>query len=71
MHDLILFMPTVLSVWSRGSSVSTVSDYRLDDWAIGVRSTVEAKDFPLPLCPDRLWGRPSLLSNIYQGSFPG
>jgi hypothetical protein len=30
---------------SRGSSVSTVSDYELDDRAIGVRSPAGAKDF--------------------------
>jgi hypothetical protein len=30
---------------SRGSSVSTVSDYRLDDGMIGVRSPAEAKEF--------------------------
>jgi hypothetical protein len=30
---------------SRGSSVSTVSDYRLDDRMVGVRSPVEAKGF--------------------------
>jgi len=22
-------------------------------------------------CPDRLWGPPSVISNVYQGSFPG
>jgi hypothetical protein len=31
----------------RGSSVSIVSDYELDDRAIGVRSPAEAKDFPV------------------------
>jgi hypothetical protein len=40
---------------SFGSSVSIVSDYRLDDWATGgwvtrVRSLVEAKDFSSGLC---------------------
>jgi hypothetical protein len=40
---------------SYGSSVSIVSDYGLDDRAIGVRSPAGAKDFFLyPLCPDRL-----------------
>jgi hypothetical protein len=55
---------------SRDSSVSIVSDYGLDDRAIGVRSPAGAKDFFLyPLCPDRLWGPPSLLYNGYRGSF--
>jgi hypothetical protein len=35
----------------QGSSVSTVSDYGLDDRAIGVRSPAGAKDFPLPSVP--------------------
>jgi hypothetical protein len=32
------------------SSVSIVSDYRLDDWATGVQSPAEAKNFPFSLC---------------------
>jgi hypothetical protein len=32
------------------SSVSTVSDYGLDDLAIGVQSLAEAKDFYCSLC---------------------
>jgi hypothetical protein len=35
---------------SRGSSVSTVSDYRLIDLEIGVLSPVEAEDFSSSLC---------------------
>jgi hypothetical protein len=35
---------------SRGSSVSIVSDYELDDWAIEVRSPAEAKNFSSNLC---------------------
>jgi hypothetical protein len=35
---------------SRGSSVGIVSDYGLDDRAIGVRSPAEAKDFSSILC---------------------
>jgi hypothetical protein len=38
------------SLWSRVSSVSIVSDYRLDDRAIGVRSPARAKDFSSILC---------------------
>jgi hypothetical protein len=56
---------------SRGSSGSIVSDYGLDDRAIEVRSPAGAEDFFFcPLCPDRLWGPPSLLYNGYRGSFP-
>jgi hypothetical protein len=51
-----------------GSSVSIVSGYGLGDRAIEVRSPAEAKGFFL--CPDRLWGPPSLLYNGYWGSFP-
>jgi hypothetical protein len=36
--------------WSRGSSVSIVSGYGLDDRAIGVRSPAGAKDFSSNLC---------------------
>jgi hypothetical protein len=50
---------------SRGSSVSIVSDYGLDDRAIQVRSPAGAKDFS-----SNLWGPPSLLYNGYRGSFP-
>jgi hypothetical protein len=35
---------------SRGSSVSTVSDYRLIDLEIGVLSPVEAEDLSSSLC---------------------
>jgi hypothetical protein len=35
---------------SRGSSVSIVSGYRLNDRAIGVRSPAGAKDFYFNLC---------------------
>jgi hypothetical protein len=54
-----------------GSSVSIVSGYGLNDQTIEVRSPAEAKDFSSSLlCPDRLWGPPSLLYNGYRGSFP-
>jgi hypothetical protein len=37
-------------VWSRVSSGSTVSDYGLDDRAIGVRSPAGEEDFSCSLC---------------------
>jgi hypothetical protein len=37
-------------VGSRSNSVSVVSDYGLNDRAIGVRSPAGAKDFPVNLC---------------------
>jgi hypothetical protein len=39
-----------LQIRSRVSSVSIVSDYGLDYWAIGVRSPAGAKDFSSILC---------------------
>jgi hypothetical protein len=55
-----------------GSSVCIVSGYGLDDRAIEVRFPAKAKGFFLqPLCPDRLWGPPTLLYNRYRRSFPG
>jgi hypothetical protein len=51
---------------SRGTAVSIVSDYGLDDRAIGIRSPAEAKDFSSSVCPDRLWGLPGLLYNGYR-----
>jgi hypothetical protein len=41
---------------SRGSLVSVVSDYGLDDRAIGVRSPAETKDFSSSLCVQRSSG---------------
>jgi hypothetical protein len=43
-----LFFPYIAK-WESGSSIS-MSDYELDDRAIGVRSPAEAKDFSSNLC---------------------
>jgi hypothetical protein len=48
------FAHILYCVRSRVSSVSIVSDYGLDDRAIGVRSPVGAVDFSSNLSPDRL-----------------
>jgi hypothetical protein len=63
-----VYMSVYRGYRSRVSSGSVVSDYGLDDresnpdWVKGF--------FLYPLCPDRLWGPPSLLYNGYRGSFP-
>jgi hypothetical protein len=41
---------SVFRILCRGSSGSIVSDYRLDDRAIRVRSLAEAKEFSCSLC---------------------
>jgi hypothetical protein len=52
------------------SSVTLRDISSLYDSPTGVRSPAEAKGFSLkPLCPDQLWGPPSLLYNGYRGSF--
>jgi hypothetical protein len=44
------FSPSFCVFLEPGSSGSIVSDYGLDDRAIGVRSPTEAKDFSSVLC---------------------
>jgi hypothetical protein len=44
------YLPAATTIRSRVSSVSIVSDYGLDDRAIGVRSPAGAKDFSSSLC---------------------
>jgi hypothetical protein len=48
------------------TSVSIVSDYRLDD-----RGSIPGRQRNFPRRPDQLLGSPSLLSSGYWGSFPG
>jgi hypothetical protein len=62
----ILVCVQVCRSW--GSSVSVVSDYGLDDRAIGIRSLARAKDFSSSLCVQTgSGGPPSLLYNGYWG----
>jgi hypothetical protein len=57
---------------SRGSSVSIVSDYGLDDRAIGVRSPEGAKDFSSNLCVQNGYGaHPPFCPIGNGGPFPG
>jgi hypothetical protein len=57
---------------SRGSSVSIVSDYGLDDRVIEVRSPAEARDFSCNLCVQTGSGaHPASCTMDTGGSFPG
>jgi hypothetical protein len=57
---------------SRGSSVSIVSDYGLDDGAIEVRSPAEAKDSSSSLCVQTGSGaHPASCPMGTEGPFPG
>jgi hypothetical protein len=59
-------------VRSRVSSVSIVSDYGLDDRAIGVRSPARAKDFSSSLCVQNGSGaHPASCTMGTGGPFPG
>jgi hypothetical protein len=60
------------AVRSRVSSGSIVSDYGLDDRAIGVRSPAEAKDFSSDLCVQTGSGaHPASCTMGTGGPFPG
>jgi hypothetical protein len=57
---------------SRVSSGSIVSDYGLDDRAIGIRSPAEAKDFSSSLCVQSGSGaHPASCTMGTGGPFPG
>jgi hypothetical protein len=62
----------ILCMWSRVSSGSTVSDYGLDNRAIGVRSPAGAKDFSSSLCVQTGSGaHPASCTKGTGGPFPG
>jgi hypothetical protein len=61
-----------METWSRVSSGSIVSDYGLDDRAIGVRSTAGEKDFSSSLCVQTGSGaHPASCTMGTAGPFPG
>jgi hypothetical protein len=55
-------------VWERVRSVGIGTGYRLDGQCTIPGS---ARLFSYPQRPDRLWGPPTVLSNMYQGSVLG
>jgi hypothetical protein len=59
------------NTFRRGSAVGIVTGYGLDGWGVGVRVPLGSRIFISPYRPDRFWGPPNLLSNVYGGSFPG
>jgi hypothetical protein len=71
-RGLSLFPSATAVSRSRGSSVSIVSDYGLDDRAIGVRSLTGAKDFSSILCVQAGFGaHPASCTMGTEDPFPG
>jgi hypothetical protein len=71
-HPLISNIAFCIMSWSRGSSVSIVSDSGLDDRAIGVRSPAWAKDFSSDLCVQTgSEAHPASCTMSTGGPFPG
>jgi hypothetical protein len=67
-----IFILSTKRAWSRVSSGSVVSDYGLDNQAIGVRSLAVAKDFSSSLCVQTGSGaHPASCTMRTGGPFPG
>jgi hypothetical protein len=62
---------TIMLLGSQGSSVSIVSGYGLDNWAIDVRSPAEAREFSSSLCDQTGSGAyPASCTMGTEGPFP-
>jgi hypothetical protein len=67
----VLFALVLLGFWSRGSSVSIVSDYGLDDRG-SIRSPTEAEDFSSSHCVQTgSRAHPASSTMGTRGPFPG
>jgi hypothetical protein len=70
-EDIVVYIHICIN-WNRGSSVSIVSDYGLDDRAIGVRSPAGAKYFSSNLSIQTSSGaHPASCTMDTGGPFPG
>jgi hypothetical protein len=72
LNQMTIWHPFSVTSVSRGSSVSIVSGYELDDRAIGVRFPAKAKDFSSNLSVQTCSGaHPASCTIGTGGSFPG
>jgi hypothetical protein len=76
------FPATLMKIMNRGFTVFATDyksicsiviiaiGYGLDNQGVGVRVSASSRIFVSLYCPDRLWGSPNLLSNMYPGLIP-